>query len=377
MKTYEMNKIPLVKVAKINMGQSPLSESYNKVGEGLPFFQGKTDFGDVYPKIRVFCTSPNKIAEADDILLSVRAPVGSINICKTKSCIGRGLAAIRGKSEIDQKYLYFFLKFYEPELEKAGKGSTFEAVNREDVENIEIPLPPLLEQKRIAGILDKADSLRRQRRYAQTLSDSFLQSVFVKMFGDSPTKTTKFPLTKIRQIADIIVPTRDKPKSFSGNISWITLPDINELFIEKTRHYLSHEEAKVVGNRLMPKNTVLLSCAGSLGKIAIASKETYANQQFYGVVAKENLCNSIYMAIALKMLGEDFFFRIAGISTLAFFSKDKALDIEIPLPPLPLQEKFAKIVQKFERIRCQQREATRQAEHLFQTLLHRAFRGEL
>jgi type I restriction enzyme S subunit len=77
------------------------------------------------------------------------------------------------------------------------------------------------------------------------------------------------------------------------------------------------------------------------------------------------------------MLGEDFFFQLAGISTVGFFSKDKALDIKIILPPLPLQEKFAKIVQKFDRLRTQQQEADRQAEHLFQTLLHRAFRGEL
>src|SRR5215204_6426607 len=179
-----MEKVSLVKIAKINMGQSPLSESYNKVGNGLPFFQGKADFGDVYPRIRVFCTSPNKIAEANDILLSVRAPVGSINICKTKSCIGRGLAAVRATSEIEQKYLYHFLHFYEPHLAQIGKGSTFEAVNREDVENIQIPLPKPDEQKRIAAILDKADRLRRQCRFAQTLSDSFLQSIFRKIFGD-------------------------------------------------------------------------------------------------------------------------------------------------------------------------------------------------
>jgi type I restriction enzyme S subunit len=77
------------------------------------------------------------------------------------------------------------------------------------------------------------------------------------------------------------------------------------------------------------------------------------------------------------MLGEEFFFQLAGISTVGFFSKDKALDIKIILPPLPLQEKFAKIAQKFDRLRTQQQEADRQAEHLFQTLLHRAFGGEL
>ncbi len=85
---------PLSTVAQINMGQSPPSSSYNLAGLGLPFFQGKADFGDLYPKVRVFCTEPLKVAEAGDILISVRAPVGPTNINLEKSCIGRGLAAL-------------------------------------------------------------------------------------------------------------------------------------------------------------------------------------------------------------------------------------------------------------------------------------------
>src|ERR1700755_431240 len=104
-----MNKVKLVKVAKINMGQSPPSSSYNSVGEGLPFFQGKADFGDIYPSVRFHCTEPTRIAHKDDILMSVRAPVGSININRVEACIGRGLAAIRSSKEIEQKYLYHFL----------------------------------------------------------------------------------------------------------------------------------------------------------------------------------------------------------------------------------------------------------------------------
>ena len=142
------------------MGQSPPGKSYNTSGDGLPFFQGKTDFGDTYPKIRVFCSLPSRIAEAGDILMSVRAPVGPTNLVKKRCCIGRGLAALRTGARLDTTFLFYFLRHYEPRLASQGQGSTFDAVNRDAIEEIEIPLPPLAEQLRIAARL----ALPSQRR---------------------------------------------------------------------------------------------------------------------------------------------------------------------------------------------------------------------
>lgn len=96
-------------VAELVMGQSPPSESYNESGEGLPFYQGKTDFGATYPTPRIYCCDPKKIAEPGDILMSVRAPVGATNLSNSKACIGRGIAAIRAHG-IDRDFLYFYLK---------------------------------------------------------------------------------------------------------------------------------------------------------------------------------------------------------------------------------------------------------------------------
>lgn len=107
-------------IADIIMGQSPLSESYNKNGEGLPFYQGKTEFSDIYIKEpTIYCSSPIKIAEKNDILISVRAPVGDINIATQKSCIGRGLASIRPK-EVNYLYLFYLLKEQKLNFEKNG-----------------------------------------------------------------------------------------------------------------------------------------------------------------------------------------------------------------------------------------------------------------
>ena len=84
-------------VAEIVLGQSPPSSTYNENENGLPFYQGKLEFGNIYPSPQKWCTEPKKIAEKGDVLISVRAPVGPTNICPERSCIGRGLAAIRGR----------------------------------------------------------------------------------------------------------------------------------------------------------------------------------------------------------------------------------------------------------------------------------------
>ena len=97
----------LNEVSDVILGQSPSSETYNMDGKGLPFYQGKAEFGDLYPTPVKWCSKPNKIAESGDILISVRAPVGPTNLCQEKSAIGRGLAALRPKNDMPSKYLLY------------------------------------------------------------------------------------------------------------------------------------------------------------------------------------------------------------------------------------------------------------------------------
>jgi type I restriction enzyme, S subunit len=157
--------VPLGEACIVVMGQSPPGTSYNTSGNGLPFFQGKTDFGEIYPTVRVFCNQPSRIAEEGDILMSVRAPVGPTNLAKEKCCIGRGLAALRTGTKLNTSFLLYFLRHHEPHLASLGQGSTFDAINRDDLEGIQVPLLGLPDQRRIAGQLEQADRLRRSRRY--------------------------------------------------------------------------------------------------------------------------------------------------------------------------------------------------------------------
>jgi type I restriction enzyme S subunit len=145
--------VRLGEVCEIIAGQSPPGSTYRTSPEGLPFFQGKADFGKANPVARVWCVEPTKIAQPGDILISVRAPVGPTNVADVECCIGRGLAAIRCGKNADSDFILNALRHFEATLVKKGSGSTFEAINRDDLESFTIPLPPLPEQRRIAGLL--------------------------------------------------------------------------------------------------------------------------------------------------------------------------------------------------------------------------------
>ncbi|MCL5027498.1 MAG: restriction endonuclease subunit S [Bacteroidetes bacterium] len=127
--------VHLVEISEINMGQSPPSATYNYENEGLPFFQGKTDFGLIYPTKRVWCNEPKKIVNKDEILLSVRAPVGPTNIALEKSCIGRGLCGLKYIIDENSKFIFYFFRSIEKELSQLGTGSTFQAISKSQISN--------------------------------------------------------------------------------------------------------------------------------------------------------------------------------------------------------------------------------------------------
>jgi type I restriction enzyme S subunit len=155
------------------MGQSPKSEFYNESGEGIAFHQGVTDFGDRFPSDRLFCTAEGRIADAGDILFSVRAPVGRLNIANKKIMLGRGLSAIR-HSEEHQAFLWEQLRDRFIELDMMGNGAIFASVTKDDMQGIELICPPrvLVESatqhfsplhSEIATLSQQIQNLRRTR----------------------------------------------------------------------------------------------------------------------------------------------------------------------------------------------------------------------
>ena len=143
------------RAALVIAGQSPPSETYNETGSGLPFFQGKSEFGMRYPTVRKWCIEATKIAEAGDILISVRAPVGPTNVADVKCGIGRGLAAIRANASTESQWLLYWLQFSEQQLAARGTGTTFAAITGNVLRDHVIPLAPVPEQRRIVTQVDK------------------------------------------------------------------------------------------------------------------------------------------------------------------------------------------------------------------------------
>ena len=133
----------LIALATVVMGQSPKSEFYNETGDGLPFHQGVTDYGFRFVTHRVFSSAVTKLAEPGDILVSVRAPVGRINVTRDKIVLGRGLAAIRSRSG-NQSFVFYALKNHFHEEDIIGTGTIYAATNKKELENQEFLEPPLV-----------------------------------------------------------------------------------------------------------------------------------------------------------------------------------------------------------------------------------------
>lgn len=185
-KRWERKKLGYV--STIIMGQSPPSSTYNSDNLGLPFFQGKVDFGSVYPVARVWCSKPIKISRANDILISVRAPVGPTNMADKQCCIGRGLAAIRAHKDIEPWFILFFFRSIEKDFLSTygARGSTFGAMNRQHLHNLELPVPPFLEQQsitaRIREFMKEADKTKETCEEQLMTANAIPQGLLRRMF---------------------------------------------------------------------------------------------------------------------------------------------------------------------------------------------------
>ncbi|QDU59582.1 Type-1 restriction enzyme EcoKI specificity protein [Planctomycetes bacterium Pan216] len=176
-------------VCDVIMGQSPPSSTYRNDPDGLPFFQGKAEFGELHPTVRKWCAEPNKIAEPDDILLSIRAPVGPTNVANKRCCIGRGLAALRPTKLVDGRYVLFSLRHLETKLARLATGTTFKAVSGRVLSTFELCIPPLPEQRRIVAKIEALQERSRKAREAlaevKPLLEQFRQSLLAAAFrGD-------------------------------------------------------------------------------------------------------------------------------------------------------------------------------------------------
>ena len=247
-----------------------------------------------------------------------------------------------------------------------------------DVARLKISLPPLPEQRRIAAILDQAETLRCQRRAALAQLDSLTQSLFLNMFGDPRENPRSWRVSPVGEYSDCIVPGRDKPKSFTGVVPWITTANLNHLgkTIGSTGGLaLSQSEIEVVRAKVIPSGSVVISCVGDLGIISMAGVPMVINQQLHSFQCHAEL-NNVFLMHCLAFQ-KAFMLAKASSTTLPYMNKTVCNSIPVIVPPLALQQTFATRIQAIESLKATHRAALAELNALFASLQQRAFAGKL
>lgn len=282
----------LGQVATIVTGQSPDGHSYNTAKTGLPFFQGKTEFGLVYPTPVKWCSAPKKTAEAGDILLSVRAPVGPTNIASELCCIGRGLAAIRPKPDIvDKDYLLLFLKYAEPKLVEKGQGSTFQAINSADVANLKVWTPKIDKQQLVARHLNfQLAAVEEARQAAQSqLNDSKrLIPALLSATFDHLDDAEWRPIGDVAKTTSGTTPSRGQKDLWQPPLHpWVKTGEVAFKTIHQTEESVSAKALAECSLTLLPAGTVLVAMYGqgkTRGQSALLNVAATTNQACFAIL---------------------------------------------------------------------------------------------
>ena len=326
-----------------------------------------------------------QIVKENDVLVStVRPNLNSVAVVTTEfdgATASTGYTVLRCKEEkLDYRYLFHWVKnqSFINEMVKLATGQSYPAVSDKIILESKIPLPPLSEQKRIAQILDKADELRQKRQQSIEKLDELLQATFIDMFGDPITNPKGWEICEVGKVTDCIVPARDKPKSFTGDIPWITTDDLNHLgFTETSKKNigLTNEEITLAKARLIPKNSVVISCVGNLGLASIASDNFVMNQQLHSFQCGDKILPEFLIFCLPFQKG--YMLSRATSTTVPYMNKSVCNSIPVTVPPLDLQKKWKLIFENSNKQKQVLKKQLAQQETLFQSLQQRAFNGEL
>ncbi len=335
-KDIEVGRIPrewevleLINKVEITMGQSPKSEYYNENGKGIPFMQGRKTFGDKYHEIDTWCTDPKRLANKGDVLMSVRAPVGDVNIAKMDLCIGRGLASLRMKNG-NNEYLYYLLKNYVDMITSRETGTVFASINKAGLETLRLPFPLDKEQKAIAHILSTLDEKIETNNQINKTLEKMAQTIFKHWFVDfefpnengEPYKSSGgemieselgmipkgWKVVEIDELCEQIKPgTNYQPKRTEKGIPFLNVRNINKGYIDVTdvKYILEDDYRKVHSSWIPEKNDVLISRIGTLGLVSVIRERNLPLAVHYNFIdIKSNKVSHQYLYFMLK---SDFF----------------------------------------------------------------------
>lgn len=371
-------EVELGVVCQINMGQSPPSSTYNTDKKGLPFFQGKAEFTELHPTVEKWCTEPNKIAKINDILLSVRAPVGATNVANQKCAIGRGLAAISYK--YDYKYILAYLRLIEKKLDSQGTGTTFRAISGSVLKSQIIPLAPLPIQRaivlKIENLFASLDKGIADLKTAQEQLKVYRQAVLKKAFeGD-------WIVTTVGDLFDFVgggTPSKKEKDYWNGEIPWASVKDIKGDYLTFTHDYITNKGLKNSSANLALKDEVIIVTRISPGKAILTKIDTTINQDLKIAKPKTEMFNR-YVFFLFKSIERECV-KLSNGTTVLGINLQNLKSIQVPKRDGKEQHAIVREIESrlsvCDKVEQEIALAIERSRNLRQSILKKAFEGRL
>lgn len=326
------------------------------------------------------------ILPENSVLFSSRAPIGHVAINTVPMATNQGFKSFVPKSGVvDAKYIFHWLRANRGYLESLGNGATFKEVSKATVSRIEIPYPPLPEQRRIAAILDQADALRAKRREALAQLDSLTQAIFIEMFGDPKTLMDK---GEVVQLSDVVAPSkivtygivRAGPE-VEGGVPYIRTGDIkNGLILEHQLARTSHDIANSYSRSALSVGDIVMSIRATVGTTAVVPSSLDGANLTQGT-ARISPRTGVSVQYLLNYLRTDSIQRwiqshVKG-ATFREITLGKLRQLPVFIPSARLQDCFVERTGAVEQLKQRASDAGTELDALFASLQHRAFRGDL
>ena len=374
-------------VCAINMGQSPDSDSYNDNGEGVPFFQGNADFGERYPVTRKWCSAPTKMAFSEDILISVRAPIGAVNYAREECCIGRGLAALTpDKTKVSSEFIFWLLKGKNDELNSKGTGSTFKAIGRKVLEETKVPNIPLEKQLECSEILEKVYAVIQHRKSEIQMMDDLIKARFVEMFGnpvnnekgfvkapmgDYMTLLTDFSSNGSYKTLDSGVTMYDEP-----NYAWMVRTTDLESGDMTSIKYIDENAYELLAKSKIYGGEIIMNKIGSAGKIYLMPQidmpaSLGRNALMFRYDDRINV-KFLYHLLTSEYGQREIQQYVRGAVTKTI-TKNDARAVLIMVPPIELQNEFEAFVNQVDKSKVAIQKALDETQLLFDSLMQQYF----
>lgn len=307
------------------------------------------------------------------LLFTSRAPIGHIAINKKEACTNQGFKTLVPKDGVDVEYLYYALKKNVQQLQDLGNGATFKELSKATISKFKIPLPPLDQQKKIAAILDAADAYRQKTKVLIEKYDKLTQSLFLDMFGDNNGDLTK--LGKVIKTVGGGTPSKDIERYWNGEIPWASVKDLKSDKLNKTQDSITQSGVDNSATRVVPKGSLIIATRMAVGKATICEMDVAINQDLKAIEIIGEI-NTTYLLYLFKSK-ESYFDSVSSGATVKGIKIEHIMNLNVNLPDYSNQNQFAERVQAIEEQKAQAEASLAQAEDLFNSLLQRAFKGEL